>query len=469
MSGEARCAVNKGGRLAILLWSVLLVVLVVAGVLLARLCELEKPTVVLASDVTVLGSKTPLAIAFQDEKSGIREIEASVTQDTKKVMVLDRKNSRKGFLTPGGPRRMEESTVIDVKSLGLIDGPAQLVVTARDFSLWGWLKGNTTTLIHPVEIDAKPPRLSLLDSPLFLKAATAGTVVYQASEPLSAHGVVLNGYFHPGHPLPARGKDVYVALIAVPHDAEAITEANLTGRDLAGNESTVGMKLGYRKARLKTDTITISDDFLTQKVPEFAQHHPEMAGTPIEQFLYVNREVRRKNAAHIVQLCGQSQPERLWDGRFNRMHRSSQSAGFAELRTYLYNGQQMAQEFHLGVDLASLRFSDVEAANRGRVVFADYLGIYGNMVLIDHGLGVFSLYSHLSQLTVKAGDQVEKGARIGKTGMTGMAGGDHLHFSMLVNGIFVDPLEWWDLNWLTVNITDYLKGAPPAPSSAPSS
>jgi murein DD-endopeptidase MepM/ murein hydrolase activator NlpD len=99
----------------------------------------------------------------------------------------------------------------------------------------------------------------------------------------------------------------------------------------------------------------------------------------------------------------------------------------------------------------------VLAANRGKVIFADYLGIYGNMVVLDHGLGVFSLYSHLSQIGVVEGDIVEKNGVLGATGTSGMAGGDHLHFSMLVNGVLVDPLEWWDEHWLDLNILSYLK------------
>ena len=91
------------------------------------------------------------------------------------------------------------------------------------------------------------------------------------------------------------------------------------------------------------------------------------------------------------------------------------------------------------------------------MIFADYLGIYGNTVILDHGLGVFSLYSHLSQIGIEVGAIVDKDQGIGESGATGMAGGDHLHFSILVNGILVDPLEWWDAKWLDLNIASYLK------------
>ena len=119
---------------------------------------------------------------------------------------------------------------------------------------------------------------------------------------------------------------------------------------------------------------------------------------------------------------------------------------------------EIDQQVHLGIDLASTRQADIKAANRGNVVFADYLGIYGNTIILDHGQGIFSLYSHLSQISVAVGELIDKGVVIGLSGNSGMAGGDHLHFSILVNGIFVTPLEWWDQQWLQLNIEDVLYG-----------
>jgi murein DD-endopeptidase MepM/ murein hydrolase activator NlpD len=103
----------------------------------------------------------------------------------------------------------------------------------------------------------------------------------------------------------------------------------------------------------------------------------------------------------------------------------------------------------------------VGASNAGRVVFADELGIYGNCVLIDHGLGVSSLYGHLSRIDVAPGDVVQRGQTIGLTGQTGLAGGDHLHFAILVGDTYVDPIEWWDPKWIRDHIDARLES--PAP------
>ena len=121
-----------------------------------------------------------------------------------------------------------------------------------------------------------------------------------------------------------------------------------------------------------------------------------------------------------------------------------------------YQGKQVGESYHLGFDLASVRNAEVPAANNGRVVFTGELGIYGNLVVIDHGLGLMSLYSHLSEIHVKVGDVVQKGAIIAKTGSTGLAFGDHLHFGILVGGVEVTPLEWLDPKWIKDNITGRL-------------
>jgi murein DD-endopeptidase MepM/ murein hydrolase activator NlpD len=90
----------------------------------------------------------------------------------------------------------------------------------------------------------------------------------------------------------------------------------------------------------------------------------------------------------------------------------------------------------------------VPAANGGRVLLAEYFGIFGNCVVLDHGYGLMSLYGHLSSIDVREGQAVERGQAVGRTGQTGLAGGDHLHFGILLQGNPVTPVEWWDDHWL---------------------
>jgi murein DD-endopeptidase MepM/ murein hydrolase activator NlpD len=269
----------------------------------------------------------------------------------------------------------------------------------------------------------------------------------------SSHGITMNKQFNPGFPLGDGRDDIYISFFGLPFDTDKLETLNVSATDMAGNKTVVPFTTVYKPVNHKRDTINISDGFLNSKIPEFQQYYPEMQGEFIDKYLFANSTVRVQNNEKIRELCSNPQPERLWRGRFSRMPGSSR-AGYADHRTYFYKGNDIDQQVHLGMDIASTKRADVRAANAGKVAFADYLGIYGNMVLVDHGQGVFSLYSHLSQINVTAGDMVDKKTVLGLTGTTGMAGGDHLHFSMLVNGVFVTPKEWWDQHWVEVTIDE---------------
>jgi murein DD-endopeptidase MepM/ murein hydrolase activator NlpD len=172
--------------------------------------------------------------------------------------------------------------------------------------------------------------------------------------------------------------------------------------------------------------------------------------------MLINKNLRAANVQFLRELGSQSANAMLWRGAFMRLPRSAPRAGFADHRIYMYNNEKIDEQDHLGFDLASVQNADVPAANNGRIVYTGALGIYGNLVVIDHGLGVMSLYSHLSSINVNDGDEVTRGQIIGKTGSTGMAFGDHLHFGILVGGIEVTPLEWIDAQWIRDNVTSRL-------------
>jgi murein DD-endopeptidase MepM/ murein hydrolase activator NlpD len=136
-------------------------------------------------------------------------------------------------------------------------------------------------------------------------------------------------------------------------------------------------------------------------------------------------------------------------------------SAFADQRTYLYQGREVDRQTHLGFDLAAVARTPVPAPNTGVVRLARYFGIYGNAVVLDHGLGLMTLCAHLSSLEVQQGQTVERGQTLGRTGATGLAGGDHLHFTTLVRGLPVNPIEWWDGKWIRDRITSKLSAAQP--------
>jgi murein DD-endopeptidase MepM/ murein hydrolase activator NlpD len=386
-----------------------------------------------------------------DSGSGIRAIRIWVIQGDQQKLLLDKENPRNGYRSPVGPREDSGLLVLNPQTTALKDGDIQLRMEVTDFSMGNWLAGNTTVLEKQLTIDTVPPEIELLHSEKYISPGGSGIVIYRLSENELIHGVTVNGRFSRGFPAVSGEETVFICYFGLPYDTELIEELAVTVRDKAQNIATMPFRTVLKKNQKKTDTITVSEGFLNRKIPEFQQHYPEMKGEFIDKYLYANSSVRTENNMEITKLCQNPSAKRYWDGSFARMAGSSR-AGFADHRTYMFNGEAVDHQVHLGMDIASTRKAPVRAANTGKVVFGDYLGIYGNMVLLDHGQGVFSLYSHLSQINVSPGDLVDRDSIIGLTGTTGMAGGDHLHFSMLVHGIFVNPKEWWDKNWIEANI-----------------
>jgi hypothetical protein len=445
---------SRGNGRGILI-GLLVLILLAAGVLLVYLAEREPPVITPAPVAGVLGVSTPLGFQVSDHRSGLQQVKVVLTQNNQSKVLFAKRFERTTWIGQIGPETLSEEIILDTGKLQLEDGPAQLIFTAVDYSLWGFGAGNATRVVVDLNFDTQPPHVVRLDSPRYIRPGGAGIVMYKITEEVAQHGVNINGYFHPGFPVAGK-EDVYGAIIALPFDSSEINDAHVVAIDLAGNAGKAPFGMIVKNKTFKHDTINIPDSFLSLKIPEFSQYYPEMTGESIEQFVYINTKVRKDNRDAIAKLCMNPMAEKLWSGRFNRMAGAGR-AGYADHRNYVYKGKTVDKQVHLGMDIASVRHAPVKAANKGKVVFTNYLGIYGNMVLLDHGTGVFTLYSHMSQIGVVPGDIVLQDEVLGATGTTGMAGGDHLHFGVLVNGIIVNPLEWWDGSWLDLHIESYLQ------------
>ena len=413
--------------------------------------EGESPVVNLEQTRDQIGKKGVIHYSVTDGKSGLRNITISGIQGSATKVLHSVTFPRSSYTGKIGPAETSETVTFDTKKEGFIDGPMTIKFEASDYSLRGWLQGNKTIINKEVTVDTVPPQLQLLQSEKYISPGGAGVAIYRLSDNTCTSGVTINGRFHRGYLVGDGRKDIYISYFALPYDAQKIDNLMISAVDLAGNEASIPFTTVFKGIAQKIDTITLSDSFIGTKVPEFQQYYPEMKGELIDQYLYTNTTLRDQNNKKISELCQNPSPNRLWQGHFSRFA-GSPKAGFADHRSYMYGGKIIDHQVHLGVDIASTNRAEVRAANTGKVVFADYLGIYGNMILIDHGQGIFSLYSHLSQMNVAPGNEVDKKSVIGLTGTTGMAGGDHLHFSVLVNGVFVMPKEWWDEHWINVTI-----------------
>jgi murein DD-endopeptidase MepM/ murein hydrolase activator NlpD len=423
-----------------------LIAILAAGAIWAYLVlfEQEKPTIHLFPDTRYLGKS--LSLKVEDQKSGVAEVQVDFIQQGRSTNLLSEK-------FPKGTHRVEKT--IDLRPLppGLKDGEAQIKIAAKDHS-WNW--GNPVALEKKVVIDTTPPQLSILGALHYANQGGAGVLTYQVTEEVPLTGVQVGETFFAGYAL---SKDRYLAYFAVPTNASSGTSISAMAEDHAGNRTTAAFRVIIKPKAFKKDKIEVSDPFLQKLLPYFTERDPHLKGTPLEIFLSVNRKQREVDHQEVKKLCKETSPRSLWAGPFRRLPNSKPMATFAQDRTYFYNGQAVDRQVHWGIDLASINQAPIPAANSGIVVFAGPLGIYGNTVVIDHGCGLFSMYSHLSRIEVEAKREVKKGDILGRTGATGMAGGDHLHYAMMVHGIFVNPLEWWDENWIRDNVELKMKFA----------
>jgi murein DD-endopeptidase MepM/ murein hydrolase activator NlpD len=420
-------------------------------------CEGEQPKLNGPERLFVGRGKVTVAVEARDESSGIRSLELRVVQGDVKQRIAEL--VRPGNLGLGGARGAVEriEAVIDADELGLREGDAMFIAKATDWSWRSWLAGNSEWLEIPLTIDLTRPRISVETGQTYVQRGGAGAVVYGVREKTQRDGVQVGDAFFPGHPFPGDPKR-RIALFAIPRDVASNPRIAVVAMDLAGNEASASWPVALAERVFNDVRIELGSSFLQVKVRDLAEAVGVKEADPLAAFRKINSEIRAQNEKKIRELVAQSSDEPLFEGEFRQMRNSAVTSGFAERRSYYVEGAKVSEAIHYGYDLASTAGAPIEASNRGRVLFAGELGIYGNCVLLDHGLGLVSLYAHLSQISVAEGDLVEKSQQLGRSGATGLAGGDHLHYAMLVGDAYVDPTEWWDAKWVEEKVMSRLGG-----------
>ena len=407
--------------------------------------DTDPPVLTLSPEEGPVSLHTRFTLKAADPGSGLKSIHIKVTADRFHKDLPE-------LIYPSKPGRItEEFTLTD---LGLKDGPFKIEIMATDGSYAHLGEANQAVFTQSYQLDSTPPKILVKGNAPAIAQGGSACVKYTLSETAALSGLVLNKLFFPGYRQP---NGEYICFFAFPCDMETEDyKLFVVARDMVGNQSHQPLPVNVLSKSFKSDTISLSPSFVEGKARQFADETPgDMS--PLDCFLFVNRELRIKSDGILINLGRKSTDKILWQGSFLRMPHTATTATFGDRRTYVLEGKAVDQQIHKGMDLASTKEADVPAANYGRVIFADYLNIYGKMILIDHGLGLMSLYSHLSKFHVGAGDWVEKGKIIAQTGATGMAGGDHLHFGILISGIPVSPVEWWDAQWISSHIDGRLK------------
>jgi murein DD-endopeptidase MepM/ murein hydrolase activator NlpD len=405
----------------------------------------------------MIGEETPVELHVESDH-GVRRIVAYLEQGGRRFQVFEKTEPvRRGLLF-----RAEEPPVKITFPAGrkqapeLKDGPARLLVeaTANDFG------ARTATAAADVTVNTQPPVVSADGAQHYINQGGSELVTFSVSGYWTEAGVRVGKYTFRSFAMPGKtdpNASERFSLFAFPWDVPPDTVPVVYARNPAGAEATARFWFKVFPKKFRSRDLQLDDKFLKKVVAEL---DPNGSGSLIDRFLKINGEMRRQNNQTLSDLRLKTEPQILWRGPFFRIGKVE--SFFADQRSYHYGGKKVDQQMHLGFDLSDVQAAPVKAANAGKIVHAGPLGIYGKCIVVDHGYGLQSIYGHLRQIDVKPGDSVTKEQVLGRSGDTGLAGGDHVHYSLQVDGVQVNPLEWWDDHWIKDRILSKLP-APPAP------
>jgi murein DD-endopeptidase MepM/ murein hydrolase activator NlpD len=417
-----------------------------------------------------LGHNASFTVTLEAARGNVTRAEIRIVQGDKPVALSGP--------VPAPAPRVQVPINVETAALGLKEGAATLEVWGGDDFWRPFRPADRALLSQPITIDLTPPRLEILGATRYVSPGGAVLVAFRAPDAARVD-VAVGPRTFPSFAYGPPDRGARIALLALPYDYTSRTPLAVTARDEAGNTATRGVPAELKPRAFPRDTIKVTEALLQAKVPELLPQRPPSQPL-VEGFVIINRDQRRQAEEEKLKIGARTADRPLWDGPFVQPRNTKVFSNFAETRTYVYDGKTIDTQVHYGFDLASTKQSPVPAANAGQVAFVGPLTIYGNTVIVDHGLGLQTLYAHLSTIEVKAGDAVAKGQSLGRTGTTGLATGDHLHFEVLVSGVSVTPIEWWDGKWIRDRVNKPLKeaGLPefaglgavpdePAPSATP--
>jgi murein DD-endopeptidase MepM/ murein hydrolase activator NlpD len=432
----------------------LAIILFLFGWFFMIMFEGEKPAVTLQPLPEFLAKGQMFTVSVNDTKRGIKTLKVSLNQGGREIAVHEEKFPFRGLLNRQGVHDYQKEILIDPLALKLAQGEVDLFVHVRDYSRRGGGDGNLTLIQHKMIVDTIPPAIRPVSRMHNINVGGTCLIAYQTSSDAVQSGIFVNDLFFPGFTGNADAqKGIRLCYFPLPHDVRSKPAITLWAEDRAQNVTRANFYSHIRSKRFRVDAVNVTDRFLGLVLPNFSFYPFGAEDSDLKKFLKINNELREDSHRSLSQLKEKTGPEKRWEGAFLRLKKAATMSRFADRRIYYYKGKKVDEKDHLGIDLASLANSPVQAANHGHIVFAERLGIYGNTVVIDHGQGIASMYGHLSKIEVALDQDVQKGETIGYTGQTGLAGGDHLHFAIMVHGIFVNPIEWWDAHWIQDNIS----------------
>ena len=402
--------------------------------------------------VSTIGITTPVTAHLQNPH-GVRRVRAWVEQNGVQYPLLDTSAQSHRLLFFGAheaPRTVTFEAGKD-KAPNLKEGKARLVVetVANDF------RGSTDEAASDVNVVLAAPRVIPDEAQHYINQGGMELATFTASGSWNEAGVKVGPYTFRSFPLPGKDPSQRFSMFAYSWELPPDLQPVVYAKNLAGTEATAHFvfKLFPKKFRVRDEQI---DDRLMDKLVTSVDPTGQIApGKDLQaRFVYIDNTLRKKNNQQLYDLRLKTEEKILWSGAF--LHWGKEEADFADVRNWIYQGKKIDQAVHLGFDLSDVQNAPVYAANDGRVVWAQDLGIFGNCVVLDHGYSLQSIYGHMNHIDVKVGDMVKKGQPMGVAGQTGFAGGVHVHFGMQIDGVQINPREWWDEHWIKDRILSKL-------------
>jgi len=413
--------------------------------------------VVHSSENMFWNRKDPLKIKLEDNV-GLKNFELILT-DGKQSLMVGQGELEKGTKEQTLLVKYPKSKILNAKAKDLT-----LKVRVNDSSLWNFFQGNKIEKNIKIKVDHKRPNVNVLANSYSITQGGSALVVFQAEdENLDRLYIQAAGKKFKVQPYKKEG--YYTSLLAWPFNQKSFN-AKIIATDKAGNKRVTDIPLYLKNHKYRVSWIRAKDNFINGKITDLASSDPQYASISdsVEKLKSINETMRLKNEEKIHALALKVSDEMIVNWKINKFYplkNGKKVANFGDERHYFYKTKEneVSRSYHVGYDLASTKMAAIKTSNTGTVVYANENGIYGNMPMIDHGLGLYTLYGHCSQLLVKEGDRVKAGETIARTGVSGLALGDHLHFGILVQGVEVRPVEWFDGGWIRKNINTIFKEA----------
>jgi len=392
-----------------------------------------------------------------DDASGIKFYKVVLINDGK-AKILDKQEF--------SPNDIQKNIKVDIKlpQFYPIKGhDVTIKVEAVDNSKWNYFAGNDAKKEFKLKIDTIAPSTEVVNNNYAMKRGGSGIAIVKVSDDnLKEAYIKITERDNPSNfrtlkLTPFYKKGYFISLLAWPYNYKTFS-ADLVAKDKAGNVAISHIPIRWRKARYPHAKIKITDKFIKQiAIPLLQRVNMPIPNDPIDVFKEVNEKLRAINEKKLYEITNvilEPSIKNFYIRPFRPLKGYAKKASYGEMRSYYYNGENISEAIHKGLDIASFRHAKIYDSNKGKVIFEGFNGIYGNTLAMYHKLGLVSTYSHCSSFLVQNGSEVSRGTIIARTGATGAVFGDHLHFGIYVQGTPVEPLEWMDKHWIRDNITN---------------